>query len=207
MVSAIATKQQIPRQVIDEGFTYGQYRQLIDKLLEREKTTGDKQSEQMVEYSRMNVHRMNRLDDQIELKDSLVERLEKLDRKWVWLVLTEGWCGDAAQNVPAMNKMAEVTSNIELKFILRDEHPEIMEHFLTDGSRSIPKLICLDAETLEVIGSWGPRPQPIQEKALQWKDDPGISNREWGEKLHKWYADNQTREIQEEFEALLEQWR
>lgn len=192
--------------LIDETFNYNQYRQLVDKLLERGRTTGDHQSEDIIDYTRMNVQRMNRLDDRITLSDSLKEALEKVDRKWIWLVLTEGWCGDAAQNLPAIHKMAEYSPNIDLKLLLRDEHPEVMDAYLTDGSRSIPKLVCLDAETLEEIGTWGPRPATLQEKALQWKEDPDISNEEWATRIHKWYAENRSREQQREFEELIESW-
>ena len=200
------TEKHITRELIEEAFTYRQYRELIDKLLERGRTTGDKDSEEIIHYTRMNVQRMKRQDKQISLNESLKEKLENLGSNWIWLVITEGWCGDAAQNIPAINKMAEAAPNIELKFILRDEHPEIMDQYLTDGSRSIPKLVCLDAESLEEIGTWGPRPAVIQEKAMQWKDDPEISKEEWAEKLHKWYADNKTEEQQIEFEQLIEEW-
>jgi len=202
----ITTEKHITRELIEEAFTYRQYRELIDKLLERGRTTGDKDSEEIIHYTRMNVQRMKRQDKQISLNESLKEKLENLGSNWIWLVITEGWCGDAAQNIPAINKMAEAAPNIELKFILRDEHPEIMDQYLTDGSRSIPKLVCLDAESLEEIGTWGPRPAVIQEKAMQWKDDPEISKEEWAEKLHKWYADNKTEEQQKEFEQLIEEW-
>ncbi len=207
MVTTTDTEQLITRELVNEAFTYRQYRELIDKLLERGRTTGDNQSEEIIDYTRMNVQRMNRLDKQIELNDSLKKELQEVSTNWIWLVLTEGWCGDAAQNIPAINKMAEVSSNIELKLILRDENPEIMDEYLTNGSRSIPKLICLDAETLEELGTWGPRPQSIQEKAMEWKEDPEISKEEWAEKLHKWYADNKTLEQQEEFEELIKEWR
>jgi len=200
------TEKHITRELIEEAFTYRQYRELIDKLLERGRTTGDKDSEEIIHYTRMNVQRMKRQDKQISLNESLKEKLENLGSNWIWLVITEGWCGDAAQNIPAINKMAEAAPNIELKFILRDEHPEIMDQYLTDGSRSIPKLVCLDAESLEEIGTWGPRPAVIQEKAMQWKEDPEISKEEWAEKLHKWYADNKTEEQQKEFEQLIEEW-
>ncbi len=199
-------QQNISRTLIEEAFTYEQYRQLIDKLLERDRTTGGKDSEKIIEYTRMNVQRMNRLEKQVELSDSLKEALDSIEKDWIWLVLTEGWCGDAAQNLPAIHKMAEASPHIELKLILRDENLEIMDQYLTNGGRSIPKLICLDAETLDEIGTWGPRPASIQEKAMKWKDDPDISKQEWVTKLHKWYAENMTREQQEEFEALIESW-
>jgi len=200
------TEQAITPSVIDEAMDYQEYRQMIDELLEQDKTTGDNHSEAMIHYTKMNVQRMSRIDKQIELSDSLKKMLAEVDGPWIWLVLTEAWCGDAAQNVPAIAAMAEQSDNIELKLILRDQHLDIMDEHLTNGGRSIPKLICLDADTLEEFGSWGPRPEEAQEKAMEWKDDPDISKEEWAEKLHKWYAKDKTQQIQSEFKELISNW-
>ena len=202
-----ATDQIITPEIIDQAMDYEAYRSMIDDLLEEGKTTGTNHSDAMIDYTKMNVQRMKRLDKQVELSESLQEELEALDRKRIWLVLTEAWCGDAAQNVPVIAKMAEQTDNIDLKFILRDENLEIMDEYLTNGGRSIPKLVCLDAETLDELGSWGPRPAEAQQKAMQWKKDESISKEEWAEKLHKWYASDKTEQLQDEFEELIGGWK
>ncbi len=197
----------ITPEIIENAYTYEEYRQMIDELLDQDKTTGDNHSEAMVHYTKMNVHRMNRLDKRVQLNDSLVEQVKQVDQEWTWLVLTEGWCGDAAQNIPAIVKMAEHNDNIDIRFILRDQHLDIMDEYLTNGGRSIPKLVCLDTETLEEIGTWGPRPQSAQQKSMQWKEDDEVSTKDWAENLHKWYAKNKTVELQAEFEELIQQWR
>lgn len=199
-------EQVITEETIDEAMDYEEYRRMINVLLKQDKTTGTNHSPDMVEYTKMNVQRMKRLDRHTELSDELVDKLESVNKGLIWLILTEGWCGDAAQNVPALHKMAEQSDNIEDKYILRDQHLEIMDEYLTNGGRSIPKLICLDADTLEEVGTWGPRPEKAQEKAMEWKDDPEISKEEWAEKLHKWYADNKTQALQDEFIDLLDEW-
>lgn len=201
----MTTKQSVTTpDVINDAMSYDEYRNLIDDLLAKGRSTGGRDSESIVDYTKMNVHRMNRLDNYTEIKDSLKTRLNEIDRNWIWLVLTEGWCGDAAQNIPPIKKMAEISPGIELKLILRDEHPEIMDEYLTDGTRSIPKLIALDAETLEEIGTWGPRPKTAQNLVQEWKHK--YDKKTWAKKLHKWYAENKTRDIQEEFETLIEEW-
>jgi len=196
----------ITPEIINEAMDYDDYRQMIDELLEEDKTTGDNHSEEMVHYTKMNVQRMKRLDKQVELNDSFVEELNGREEDWVWLVLTEAWCGDAAQNIPPIVKIAEKSENIDVKFILRDEHLDIMDEYLTNGGRSIPKLICLDAETLEEVGTWGPRPDAAQEKAMEWKSDESISKEEWAKKLHKWYAKDRSKELQSEFRELISKW-
>lgn len=197
----------ISPELIKSAYTYKQYREFTDELLSKNKTTGENHSEAMIHYTKMNQHRMNRLDKRTELKPELVEKLSNFNRRVIWLVLTEAWCGDAAQILPVLQKMAEVTSNIELKFILRDENLEIMDEFLTNGrNRSIPKLICVDAETCEVLGEWGPRPELAQDLYLSLRNQSGLLYQEVAERLHKWYADDKTEAVQNEFVQLLDRW-
>lgn len=197
----------INRGIVENAYTYEEYRELIDKLLANEKTTGENHSESMLHYTKMNVHRMRRLDKQIELKDELVQELENLDRSLTWLILTEGWCGDAAQIIPTIQKMADQTKAIQTRYILRDENLEIMDQFLTNGrARSIPKLICLDSKTLEVLGEWGPRPEVAQELFTTLRNNEEYSSRGRAEKLHKWYADDKTVSVQDEFIPLIGKW-
>lgn len=196
--------QVITRDHINNAFTYREYREMIDSLLKQGKTTGENHSEEMIHYTNMNVHRMNRLDKRTELNEELVSKLKEIERQQVWLLLTEAWCGDAAQSVPVINKIAEVTDNIHLKLLLRDENLDIMDQFLQRGrSRSIPKLIMLDAETLEVLGDWGPRPAEAQELYDTMKASGNVAKQEAAEHLHKWYADNKSQQIQKEIAELL----
>ena len=199
---------QIDRKLLDKALTYDAYRALVDLLLEDDKTTGENHSDAMIHYTKMNVHRMKRLDKRTELKDELVKKLQEVDREMVWLVLTEAWCGDAAQLIPVIQKMADSTDKIATSYILRDQNLEIMDQFLTNGrSRSIPKLICLDADSLEVLGSWGPRPEITQEFYQTLKNDPEVSGEKAAENLHKWYADDSTRSVQNEFLDILDYWQ
>lgn len=197
----------ISREVIDRALSYEQYRNMIDSLYAEGKTTGENHSESKLHYTKMNVFRMRRLDKQIELDSELVEKLMSIDRSLIWLVLTEAWCGDAAQLVPLMHRMAQMNPNISLKLILRDENLDIMDEFLTNGkSRSIPKLICLDAKTLTVLGDWGPRPVKAQELFDTVKSMPDTPSEEAKEQLHKWYADDKTKSSQKEFLLTLNEW-
>ena len=140
---------------IKAGMSYEEYRGLIEQLLLGGKTTGENQSSGMIEYTRLNVQRMNRLDKKVVLNEALLMELRKLHSDWYWVVLTEAWCGDAAQNIPILAKIADATPRIKMKLILRDEDPEIIDHYLTNGSKSIPKLICLNQDDLSEVGTWG----------------------------------------------------
>ncbi len=199
---------QIDKETIEKAFTYEEYRALIDDLLEQDMTTGENHSEAMLHYTKMNVHRMKRLDSRTKLSEGLVNKLQNLERDMIWLVLTEAWCGDAAQIVPVIEKIAKESEHITTAYILRDQNLGIMDQFLTNGkSRSIPKLICLDKNTLKVLGSWGPRPIVTQEFYKELKDDPEISGETAAENLHKWYAKDRTESTQTELLKKIENWQ
>jgi len=203
----MATDQQIiTDEIIDESISYSMYRDLINDQLKQGKTTGTKQADALTAYTRNNVDRMNQIEESVELKGSLKSKLLNLSIPWIWLVLTEGWCGDAAESVPIIHKMAAAASNVELKLLLRTENQEIMDQYLTNGGRSIPKLICLHAETLDEIGTWGPRPGDFQKTVMEWKHNPNISQKKWIEKLHHWYEEDHSQTIQKDFEQLLDKW-
>lgn len=196
----------INRHIIENAYTYNEYKELINDLLLKGKTTGENHSEAMIHYTNMNSHRMKRIDKRIELTESLKDRLDKVTRSMIWLVLTEAWCGDAAQNLPIIQKISDHTSKIQTRYILRDENLEIMDLFLTNGrSRSIPILICLDSESLELLGYWGPRPEGASTLFSKLTQE-GLSSREVAEKVHKWYADDNTASVQYEILGLIDEW-
>ena len=126
---------------IDKGLSYSTYRALIDEKFEEGKTTGTNHSESMLNYTKLNIQRMNKWEKVTKLSDETIALAEKIDKPQHWILLTEGWCGDAAQCLPLIEKVASLNENITLKMLLRDENPEVMDEYLTDGGRSIPKLI------------------------------------------------------------------
>lgn len=199
-----AIRNHVSRTYTDRGMYYDEYRRLIDAFLMVGKSTAKRESESMVEYSKLNVVRMNRLDKTVEIIPELREVISEISAPQTWLVLTEGWCGDAAQIVPVFNKIAELNSNIQLKFLLRDEHLELMDKYLTNGkSQSIPKLVVLDEHNNELF-NWGPRPHALQELYYHMKAN-ALNNDVIKEEIHKWYAKDKTISIQKDILALLQE--
>jgi hypothetical protein len=196
-------KKVITQELIDESMSYKAYRTLVSELLEDNKGTGENHSDAILNYTKMNVQRMKRLDKKTKLNDETISVLSNLNQKQIWLTITEGWCGDAAQIVPVLNRIAETSSNVDLRFILRDRHLDVMDEFLTNGGRSIPKIIILDAETLDVLKTWGPRPQELQAFFLEerQKEDYVWSNLSKG--LQLWYNKDKTQQIQSELMELI----
>lgn len=195
----------ITREHLAKAMTYTQYRGLIDQLLAEHKTTGTNHSEEMVAYTRMNAQRMRRVEKTTVLDDELVDLMLSVQNKMIWVILTEAWCGDAAQTVPAIVKIAEASPLIEVKLLLRDENLEVMDAYLTNGGRSIPKLIVLDAETMEELGTWGPRPALAQELFLEMKAKE-VPYQEFVEQLHGWYGKDRSRSLLQEFKQLIREW-
>lgn len=201
------TTQAIMQAHISKACSYEEYKLMINDLFLQDKVTGPKQSPALLTYTKLNLYRMHRWDKTTILNSSLVVQLQQVKDKWIWLVLTEGWCPVSAQNIPVLAKMAQVSTTISLKLLLRDENPEVVDHYLTNGTRSIPKLICLKEDTLEEVGTWGPRPQPAQQMVIDYKRNPQVSYSELAETVQAWYARDKAQTIQKEFELLISQWR
>ncbi|RLE18809.1 MAG: thioredoxin family protein [Acidobacteria bacterium] len=189
---------------LENAFSYAEYRALIDSLLEQGRTTGNNHSEKMLEYSQLNVHRMSRIDRTTKLAPETIQSLKKLNHPLTWIVLSEAWCGDAAQNLPIMAKMADTSDQISLKILLRDENLDLMDLFLTNGGRAIPKLICIDGDTKEIQWHWGPRPAPAQDLLRIHKTKPDESHEDFIKQVQLWYAKDKSRTLQRELLTLMD---
>jgi len=181
----------------ESGLTYSDYRKLVDKLAAEGGTTGSEQSAERQDFTKLNAHRMHRLDKTVTIPEHVKAHLEGLKCKIRWLVLSESWCGDAAQNLPVLAKMAECSPLIDLRILIRDEHLDIMDQFLTNGGRAIPKLIILDAH-FNVTATWGPRPAEIQQQVLENKLSGRIPYSEFALIVQKWYLQNKGLALMEE---------
>ncbi len=189
---------------LQKAISYAEYRKMIDALMADGKTTGENHSENMIHYTKMNIQRMNRVEKTVELSDETLEALKGIDTKMVWVVLTEAWCGDAAQNIPVLAKMADASDNIELMLLLRDENLDVMDEYLTNGGRSIPKLVGLDAGSMDERFVWGPRPEPAQEMMNEFKANPdGRTKQDLVIEIQKWYAKDRGLTMQKELVNLL----
>ena len=185
--------------------SYQEYKAMILELLEQGKSTGPLQNEARFNFSKINNQRMKRLDKQTRLSEEAVKVTEKVNKDFTWLVLTESWCGDAAQTLPVINKFSEVSEKIDLKVVLRDENDELMNHFLTDGNKSIPKLIVIENKTKRVVSSWGPRSEKASKLIKDYKIENGKIDDKIKKDLQVWYNQDKGRQIEKEMVDLLKQ--
>jgi hypothetical protein len=192
----------IGKKHISKGISYQAYCDLMDQLVDEGRTTGPNQSESMLHYTKMNRTRMRRLNRTTKLLPATIEAMEKIKTPQIWLILTEAWCGDAAQNIPVIQKMAELNSNIEVNLIFRDNHLDVMDAYLTNGGRSIPKLIMLRKADLSEIGTWGPRPAPVQKMVMDFRESGGDYSK-FSEKAQVWYNQDRTETLQREMIGVI----
>ncbi len=188
---------------LKKGISYSTYLNLTEHLLSQGKTTGPNQSADYVHYTNLNLHRMKILDKTVVINTELSTLISQITAPQTWLVISEAWCGDAAQNVPLLQKMADLSENIDLKIILRDENLEVMDLYLTNGGRSIPKLIALENETLNELYTWGPRPATIQTVMNELKAANVTEISEIVEKIQIAYNHDKAQSIQNEMLEIL----
>ncbi|HWB90708.1 MAG TPA: thioredoxin family protein [Puia sp.] len=183
---------------LEKAITYPAYITLVSELLDQGRTTGPDQGAPMIHYTQLNKQRMHRLDKSIVVLPSAEALIRSITLPQTWLVLTEAWCGDAAQSIPVMHALATLNPLIELRLLMRDENLELMDRYLTNGvSRSIPKLIAVDTSSLEELFTWGPRPAPLQESFMRMKAE-GMDYHLIKEELQRWYNKDKTVTVQQE---------
>jgi len=190
---------------LKNSLSYKDFKNLVNNLIDKGQSTGHTQNEDMLHYSKLSVRRMKRWDKTFKLSDSDKNFFENISKPKTFLVLAEGWCGDAAHALPIINTIAEASPNIELKIVLRDDNDELMQEFLTNGGKAIPKLIALDDDN-NVLFTWGPRPTEATEMVKAYKDKHGQLTPEFKEDLQKWYnkdkGQSTVKDIRTQLEAL-----
>jgi thiol-disulfide isomerase/thioredoxin len=188
---------------IKNSITYQEYRNLVKQLVEKNGNTGPEQNEDLANYTKLNDRRMKRWDKTIKVSEEDKKQIEAYEKKTTWLVITESWCGDAAHVLPAVNKVAELNDNIEMKVVLRDENLDLMDAFLTNGGRAIPKVIMIDDATGDVLNRFGPRPSEATNLVNRFKAENGGLTPEFKEDLQYWYNKNKGQNIIKDITKIL----
>lgn len=181
-------------------YSYSEYEKLIEDLLNEGKSTTKGADEDLVHYSELGLQRMRRWDKKLDLDADLSKKVNAFDKKQIWIVIAEGWCGDAAHTVPVIHKMTEMNKNINLRIVLREENLDLMNDFLTNGSKSIPKLIVYNPEDQKVEADWGPRPAGAKDIFEKYRKE-GFETME--PKLQAWYNKDKGQTTAKELLALL----
>ncbi len=189
------TKEELLLEALPGAITYKAYRDLVAQHATNKTSTGTTQTEALSEYTQLNNARMRRLDKTLKPAATVATKFKNFTKNRIWLVLTESWCGDAAQSMPAINIVANLAPNIDFKIVQRDQNPELMDAFLTQGGRAIPKLIVFDPDTKKVISDWGPRPSKAIKMVNNFKAEHGELTPVFKMDLQVWYTKDKGQDI------------
>jgi hypothetical protein len=191
----------VSKKVVQESFTWEDYLSLCERLVAENKSTGPIQTVEHAHYSTLNLSRMKRVFKTFQVNNETAIQFSEPPRQ-LWLLITESWCGDAAQSVPVLARLAALSPTIEFRIIIRDEHLDIIDLFLTNGGRAIPKLIGLNPDTFEVKWHWGPRPQGAIDVVTRCKNE-GLEKEQIALTLQEWYNQDKGISITEELTDLV----
>lgn len=167
---------------------YHQYQQLFEEVLHGENRVHPYNDHAYLSYTESNRARMKRWDQELELEEKLLEKLKGIGAPQHWIIITEPWCGDASHIIPFLVRMTEHNSFITCDIQLRDSEPFLIGSYLTNGAKSIPKLVVRDANGRDVF-NWGPRPGPAQQLMDELKA-AGADLETLKTALHHWYAED-----------------
>lgn len=161
----------------------------------------DEVQKKKFETLKLNLQRTTRLDKTFEANEETKNIFSQITNPQQWIVITESWCGDSAQIVPVIAKLAQLNNKIDLKLLLRDSNLDYMDLYLTNGGRAIPKLIVYD-ENNEELFQWGPRPKAAQDLFSKLKSE-GMEKPDINKELHLWYGRNRGKEVENEITELI----
>jgi hypothetical protein len=202
-VSIAMTSKSISKS-LEKSMSYSDYRNLVAQLVEQNSTTGADKTEALANYTMLNDKRMKRWDKTVKVSPEAASKIKNYSKKITWLVISESWCGDAAHILPVINKVAELNPNISFNLVLRDENLELMDAFLTNGGRSIPKLVMIDDASQKVLNTFGPRPTIVTEMVENYKALHGTLTSEFKEELQHWYNKDKGQSTIEDLLNLLD---
>lgn len=181
--------------------SWEEYLDMFNQIINADSPAAPYDNPDYFQYTKLNNSRMLRWVKTGTITEETATVINNIKEPQTWYLILEPWCGDAAHLTPFIQKMAALNANIDLKIVLRDTEPFMIDDYLTNGGKSIPKLVIRDADGKD-LHVWGPRPVKAQELYLQLKE----ANKDLEEQkleLQKWYNKDKGKEIQKEFRDIL----
>jgi hypothetical protein len=180
---------------------YQEYLLLFEQILNSEHPQPPYDKPNYLDYTKLNLSRMNRWMKAMVLDKTLVAMLKSIDKKQHWIIIVEPWCGDVAHSLPFLIRLAEQGPFITYELQLRDSEPFLINSYLTKGGKSIPKLIVRNEYGKDLF-TWGPRPEAAQ----LIRDDLLASNADAhtiNVQVQNWYNEDRGKSLQSELKRLL----
>ncbi len=177
------------------------YEKQFDDILDGVNNSYPYDNEDYVNYVKMNKARIRRWNKTGKLLPKIEATINKIDQPLKWVLITEPWCGDAAHSHAFIGKLAALNPNITLTIQNRDAEGSEIDNYLTNGGKSIPKLIVRDDNGKDIF-DWGPRPAEPQAIVMRHKEDNITSAEDKKKELQVWYNKDKGVSIQEELNEL-----
>ena len=189
--------------IIKSFITYDEYKKLFKKQISIDDVNSLSETDkEFFEYRKLNFQRSSRVEKTFTPSDETKKCFLSLTNNQRWFVITESWCGDSAQSLPVIASLAQLSDKIEFNIVLRDSNPEFMNLYLTNGGKSIPKLVVFDNEWRELF-NWGPRPEKTQALFNKLKEQ-GISKTDIIANIQLSYAKDRGKEVEREITNLIQ---
>lgn len=189
--------------VIKSFITYDEYKEQFRKQISVDDVTSLSETDkEYLEYRKLNFQRSSRVEKTFNPSGETKKVFSSVLDDQSWFVITESWCGDSAQSLPVIASLAGLSDKIKFNIVLRDLNQEFMDLYLTNGTKSIPKLVVFDKDGRELF-NWGPRPEKIQRLFNSLKEQ-GIDKTDIIVKIHLLYAKDRGKEVEKEITNLIQ---
>jgi thiol-disulfide isomerase/thioredoxin len=94
--------------------------------------------------------------DQVALTGAQRELLGSFTRAMPVLCLAGAWCGDCANQCPIFARFAEAAPVLDVRFLDRDEHPDVQQALRVNGGDRVPVVVFFSEDGHEA-GRYGER--------------------------------------------------
>jgi thiol-disulfide isomerase/thioredoxin len=100
--------------------------------------------------------RWQSLYDRVGLTPEQRDLLAGFSRRMNVLCLAGTWCGDCVNQCPILQRFAEASDRIDLRFLDRDAHAELQRELSLNGGNRVPVVVFL-SEDFQECGRYGDR--------------------------------------------------
>ncbi|EOD00017.1 thioredoxin family protein [Caldisalinibacter kiritimatiensis] len=97
----------------------------------------------------------------IEFSEELAEQVKSINRKIKILVCAELWCPDCMINVPVLEKMSQINSNISFSIVGKEGNEDFFKKFCDQEKIRIPTFVFYD-EDFNELGSFVEHPKQLK---------------------------------------------
>ena len=94
--------------------------------------------------------------DRVVLTEAQRKLLDAFKRKMNVLCMSGAWCGDCVRQGPILQRIAEASDAIDLRYLDRDSNPDLRDRLRILGGSRVPVVVFLSEDLLE-CGRFGAR--------------------------------------------------